>query len=164
MMRRNPRSDVKATVKQAIACARLAGSETVEAEHFLLALAGKPGTIAYAVLSEAGLDAQRISDALAVEQAASLAAVGVTALTSPLPTYLPEARQMGQSSRLALTRAAAAAKARKDRRMRSTHLLIGVLSADVGRVPRALAHAGVDRGRMLAECHAALDHYQRTAS
>ena len=164
MMRRNPRSDARATLKQASTCARLAGSETVEAEHILLALSGHRGTVAYAVLSEAGLNAERISEALAVEQAASLASVGVTALTPPMATYLPESRQLGESARLAITRGAAAARARRERRMSSTHLLIGVLAADVGRVPRALAHVGVDRGRLLAECHAALDSFLRRAS
>ena len=156
-MSRLPRSEAKLALLHAGTCARLAGSETIEAEHLLLALASHPGTVAYAILSHAGLDADSVVDALAVEQAASLAAVGVTALSPPPPAYVPDARAVGESTRLALTRGVAAAKARKDRRMRSAHLLIGVLSADVGRVPRALAHAGIDKGRLLAETHAALD-------
>ena len=164
MMRCNPHSDVKATMKRAIECARLAGSETVEAEHVLLALAASPGTVAHVVLLHAGLDPARIVEALAVEQAASLAAVGITALTPPAPTYLPDARQLGASGRLALSRGAAVAKARKSRRMRSTHLLMGVLSADVGRVPRALAYVGIDRARLLDQCHDALDSFERRAS
>ena len=164
MIRRSPRSDVRATLKQAITRARFAGSETVEAERILLALSGNRGTVAHAVLSEAGLDDERISAALAVEQAVSLAAVGVTALTTPTPNYLPDSQEVGESARLAITRGAAAERARKDRRIRSTHLLIGVLSADVGWVPRALAHVGVDRGRLFAECHTALDNVLRHAS
>ena len=156
-MRGIPRSEAKLALLQAGTCARLAGSETIEAEHLLLALASHPGTVAFAILHHAGLDADSVIDALAVEQAASLAAVGVTALSAPPPTNAPDAHDVGESTRLALTRGAAAARARKDRRMRSAHLLIGVLSADVGRVPRALAYAGIDKGRLLAETHAALD-------
>jgi ATP-dependent Clp protease ATP-binding subunit ClpA len=164
MMRRTPRSEVKVVLLQAMTCARLAGSETVEAEHVLLALASHPGTVAHVVLTHARLDADGVTNALAIEQAASLAAVGVTGLAAPVPAYVPDARQLGESTRLAITRAAAAAKARKERRLRSAHLLIGVLSADVGRVPRALAYAGIDRGRLLAEAHAALDTLLRRAS
>ncbi len=163
-MRRTPRNEVKAVLQHAATCARLAGSETVEAEHLLLALASLPGTVANVVLAQVGLDVDGVSSALAIEQAASLAPVGVTALQAPGPVYLPDARRIGESTRLAMTRGAAAAKARKERRILSAHLLIGVLSADVGRVPRALAYAGIDRGRLLAEAHTALDSFLRRAS
>ena len=157
-MNRIPRNEAKIVLLQARTCARLTGSASIEAEHLLLALASRPGTEAYAILRNAGLDADSVVEALAVEQAASLAAVGVTSLSAPPPSYVPVAHDVGESTRLALTRGAAAAKARKDRRMRSGHLLIGVLSAAVGRVPRALAYAGIDKGRLLAETHAALDN------
>ena len=122
-MNRIPRNEAKIVLLQARTCARLTGSASIEAEHLLLALASRPGTEAYAILRNAGLDADSVVEALAVEQAASLAAVGVTSLSAPPPSYVPVAHDVGESTRLALTRGAAAAKARKDRRMRSGHLL-----------------------------------------
>jgi D-alanyl-D-alanine carboxypeptidase len=50
---------------------------------------------------------------------------------------------MGTSAKLALERSVAGASRTRD--LRPAHLLLGILSAQVGTVPRALALAGVDR-------------------
>ena len=44
-----------------------------------------------------------------------------------------------------MQRATTVAKEHGDRYLRPTHLLLGVLAAEEGTVPRALAGAGVDR-------------------
>ncbi|MCU1677028.1 MAG: beta-lactamase [Frankiales bacterium] len=159
MMRRTARSEFRRVMSRARTCARLAGSDTIEAEHLLLALAGEGSTVAYAVLSHSGLDQHRIADALAVEQAESLAAVGITALPPPPPVFVTDVNQLGESAKLAIVRGATAGKLRKERPIRAAHLLIGLLSADVGRVPRALAVAGIDRQLLLAETQTALDSF-----
>jgi hypothetical protein len=50
-----------------------------------------------------------------------------------------------------------AAVARSDRRLAGGHILLGVLAAEAGTVPRALALAGVDRDDLRARTQAALD-------
>jgi D-alanyl-D-alanine carboxypeptidase len=52
---------------------------------------------------------------------------------------------MGASAKVALNRALKTAIARKDREIRAEHIALGVLEAEVGTVPRALAIAGLDR-------------------
>jgi hypothetical protein len=53
----------------------------------------------------------------------------------------------GDSVRLALERGVNSAA---DRAPQPAHLLIGILRAEVGTVPRALAMAGVDRADLIA--------------
>jgi ATP-dependent Clp protease ATP-binding subunit ClpA len=161
---RIPHNETRRVLLAARGIARNAGVESIEAEHLLIALACVPHTVASVVLNNAGLDADRIADALALEQMSSLSTVGVTSIPQPPPVPVPDVKTVGQSTRLAMHRGMVAARARRERRMRAAHLLIGVLSADVGRVPRALAAAGIDRGALLAETHGALDNYLSRAS
>ena len=53
--------------------------------------------------------------------------------------------RMAASAKTALDRAVRAAAARRHRRIAAGHILLGVLQAEAGTVPRALALAGVDR-------------------
>jgi hypothetical protein len=48
------------------------------------------------------------------------------------------------------------AKTRGDRRIFPTHILLAILSADEGTVPRALDAAGVDTGALVASAEATL--------
>ncbi len=50
-----------------------------------------------------------------------------------------------------------AASVRNDRRIEPDHILLGVLQARVGTVPRALECAGVDRGDVMRRVEATLD-------
>jgi ATP-dependent Clp protease ATP-binding subunit ClpA len=122
------------------------GSETIEAEHLLLALSrrGLPA------LRAIGLDHAACLEALEGEFARSLAVAGVTwdapirsraTLTSP---------RFGASAKLALERALRAAVERGDRRLGARHVLLGVLRAELGTVPRALDGAGIDRAALAA--------------
>lgn len=127
------------------------GSTTVEAPHLLLAIAGEPEPNTRQVLESVGLDEHAIRSALEREFEHSLSAVGVSRATydlprpSRLPTHHPT---MGTSAKLALERGFASIHRKKD--LRPAHLLLGILSAQVGTVPRALALAGIDQDDLTA--------------
>ena len=150
---------VRAIAERAREEARTAGSPTLEAEHILLAIASEQGTPAQQVLASAGLDHEAIGEALEAEFADSLLGVGVSLSAFDLrhPTN-PPARtpRWSQSAKLAFQRAADVVAANRDRRLEGTHLLLGVLRAQIGTVPRALALAGVDQAALTADAEQAL--------
>lgn len=121
------------------------GSTTVEAPHLLLAIAGEPEPTTREVLESVGLDEHTVRGALEREFERSLSAVGVSRSTYdlPRPSRLSTHPTMGTSAKLALERGFASISRKKD--LRPAHLLLGILSAQVGTVPRALALAGIDR-------------------
>ena len=132
--------------------ARELGSPTVEAEHLLLALtwADEP------TMAAAGLDRETIVYALDAEREQSLMSVGIAAGDIGVPPRRIEGHpRVAASARIALERALKAAAARRDRRVVAGHILLGLLAAEAGTVPRALAQAGVDR-RELADRTAAV--------
>jgi ATP-dependent Clp protease ATP-binding subunit ClpA len=125
--------------------AREDGSPTIEAGHLLLAIAGEGHAGTRRVLEPAGLDRDAVRAALDREFEHSLSAVGVSraAHTLPRPSGRPAHPGMGTSAKLALERAFAVVSRKKD--LRPTHLLLGVLAAEFGTVPRALALLGTAR-------------------
>jgi D-alanyl-D-alanine carboxypeptidase len=128
-------------------------SPTIEAEHLLLALSGPGGGEAHRLLAEAGLDHDAIQLALAADVERSLASVGVRLGQSGLPrsSFFPGKKvRVGASTKWALHRAVAAAKTRRAGEIEPTYLLLGVLNARLGTVPRALDLAGVDRPALIA--------------
>lgn len=129
--------------------ARDDGSATIEAQHLLLAIAGGGEADTREVLTSSGVDQQTLRNALDREFEHSLGAVGVShaALGLPRPTSSSIQPKMGTSVKLALERGLASV-ARKD--LRPMHLLLGVLQAEVGTVPRALTIAGIDRADLRA--------------
>jgi ATP-dependent Clp protease ATP-binding subunit ClpA len=130
--------------------ARQDASTTVEAQHVLLAIATEPDSSAGQVLAAAGLDHAAIREALNREFEHSLGAAGVSlsafdvAPASPDPQRTPHP---GASIQLALERGL---KASAGQDPQPAHLLLGILQAEVGTVPRALALAGADRGDLIA--------------
>jgi len=145
-------------VRQAEKEAAEAGSTLIEAEHLLLAMAGEHGIEARNVLISAGLDRGAIRAALDREFRQSLAAAGVTLPPAGLPAASrdPARRaRMATSAKLVLERALKAAAGRGQ--IRPGHLLLGVLAAQAGTVPRALALAGVDSGDLAARTRQALE-------
>ncbi len=132
--------ETRAAVVAASREAEMAGQRAVEAEHLLLALALHPE------LKQLGLDHGELVKALAQEEEQSLAAVGVSAWEYDLPAAHALAREprLATSAKLALQRALTVAARRGERRIRVEHLLLGVLSAEHGRVPRALNVADID--------------------
>jgi ATP-dependent Clp protease ATP-binding subunit ClpA len=120
--------------------ARSRGADAVAAEDLLLALATHPS------LLRVGLDRDQIAEALCREEERSLAGVGIASGGFDTPAERREARKpaLATSAKLALQRALTAARGAGDRRIQAHHLLLGVLAAEHGRVPRALQLAGID--------------------
>jgi ATP-dependent Clp protease ATP-binding subunit ClpA len=140
--------------------ARALGSAGIEAEHLLLALAGDGDSETGRLLADVGLDREGVHDALARESERSLAAVGVDirALAPGEPASSPRHRpKLAASSKRALEWALRTAIGRSDHRISSPHLLIGILRADIGTVPRALALADIDRAELAARVERLLD-------
>ncbi|TDV54884.1 Clp protease N-terminal domain-containing protein [Actinophytocola oryzae] len=136
--------------------ARADGCRTVEAEHLLLAVAAEPDPVVTGLLASAGLDRAGVETALAREFEHSLSVVGVSASAYelPPPSRLPVHPGMGTSARLALERGFASAPRKKD--LRPARILLGILSAQAGTVPRALGIAGVDQDALLAGVRASV--------
>lgn len=134
------------------------GSATVEAHHLLLAVAAQEGTAPQRVLASAGLDHRTVRAALDREFDHSLSTVGVSLASLGLPapsTALQRPPTMGATGRLALDRSFATVSRKKD--LRPGHVLLGILRAEVGTVPRALALAGVDRADLLARVQTVIE-------
>jgi D-alanyl-D-alanine carboxypeptidase len=134
---------LRTILEQAEREARLAGSASVEAEHLLLAIAAQPETPAAQVLVSVGLDRGAICRALEREFEHSLSVAGVSPAAFDLArsSHAPERKaELGVSVRHALERGLTGV-----RNLRPLHLLLGILRAQIGTVPRALALAGVDR-------------------
>jgi ATP-dependent Clp protease ATP-binding subunit ClpA len=143
---------VKGILERGRAEARQDGSPAVEAEHLLLAIAAHRGPPTQPVLAAAGLDRDAIRAALDREFAASLRVAGVELSDFNLPPATPDPQRhvdLGTSAKLVLERAVRLA-GRGPGRIRPAHLLLAVLAAEVGTVPRALAMAGVDRAELAA--------------
>jgi ATP-dependent Clp protease ATP-binding subunit ClpA len=135
------------------------GAPTVEAEHLLLAIARNSHSDAGRVLARSGLDYDGVHTALEREFERSLAAVGVSASSfeladAPLPPS--GTPRWAASSKAAFKRALNALRAHRGRRLTPTHLLLGVIAADAGTVPRALAAVGVDRSALETSAEATL--------
>ncbi|WP_214410642.1 Clp protease N-terminal domain-containing protein [Sphaerisporangium fuscum] len=138
--------------------ARRQGSDAVEAQHLLLAVAAQQGTVPQRILASAGLDQEGVRAALEREIDHSLSAVGVSraAFGPPRPSMtLKRSPTMGATGKLALERAFASVSRKKD--LRPAHVLLGILQAEVGTVPRALALAGVDRTDLLTRVRTAIE-------
>ena len=145
---------LKRVVIRAIDEATRRGAATVEAEHLLLAIsAGKdvPGT----TLAEFGLDHSGVDAALRAEREQALRAAGIEPVADERLRATRGSRPgWGASIREALR--GADFRAHRDRgraereRLVVADALIGILRADLGTVPRALAYAGVDRRALIA--------------
>jgi ATP-dependent Clp protease ATP-binding subunit ClpA len=149
---------INAIIEQAEVEAKQDGSAVVEAHHLLLAIAAHEGTAAHRALASAGLDRQALRDALDREFEHSLSAAGVSLASYGVPQSSPDPKRrvsVGASVRLALERGFAYATRKKD--LRPAHLLLGILGAEVGTVPRALAQTGADRTELIA-------HVRRTTA
>ncbi len=152
----------RAVTAQAEEEARSRASGTVEAEHLLLALSRGDAGVAATELGRAGLDHGGVEEALERALEYSLAGVGVSAepYAFPSPAPLAGRPRWGASAKLALARSLEVAAERDERRLEPAHILLALLRAEVGTVPRALAAAGVELADLVAETEAALDRAQ----
>jgi D-alanyl-D-alanine carboxypeptidase len=142
------------------------GSRTVEAEHILLALSRQVGTDAQEILESAGLDHAAILDAIEREFEQSLSAVGVSPGVSDLAPRTIKADlkpRFGQSAKMALARACDLVPKRVSPPLEPIHLLLGVLYAKAGTVPRILAISGVDVDELTGKAESALSELRKTA-
>jgi ATP-dependent Clp protease ATP-binding subunit ClpA len=139
-------------VVRAVADARRLGSDRVEPEHLLLALAEGDTDPAARALAEAGLDAERIERAIEQDLVAALAAVGVPAAVVASTPIVPGAPKPALSVPVkeALERALRAAVRRGERRMGTEHLLLGLLDPPPVSVRRVLASLDVEPARLAA--------------
>jgi ATP-dependent Clp protease ATP-binding subunit ClpA len=141
--------DARSVVKAAHTQARGLGSPTIEAEHLLLALAAADHV--------PGLDHDAVLAALAGERERSLMAVGIQAGDFDLPPApVTRSPRIAASTKLALARSVRAATDRSDRSIRAGHIVLGLLAAEAGTVPRALAAAQVDVDDLRARTAAGL--------
>lgn len=135
--------------------ARRDGARLIEAEHMLLALATNDDA-AGRLLLEAGLNHERLAAALRDEHRQSLASAGMKPLAEASVEAWDADRPLtlGTSAKAALKRALGEHHRDRSRRRRarpgSTDLLIGLLQAELGTVPRVLAIADADRSALIA--------------
>ena len=137
--------------------ARKDASAAVEAQHLLLAIAAGPDSVPRQILAGAGLDYRAVREALDREFEHSLNAAGVSAAAFdlPQPSGSPDRpSSLGASAKLAIQRGFTSSGTRKA--LQPAHLLLGILRAEFGTVPRALALAGVDRTGLAERARRAL--------
>jgi len=133
------------------------GSSSVDAQHLLLALAEGESAAATALNAE-GVDGASLRAALEDEPQRSLRRAGFALGALAVPPATPVTPRRGRaawgtSAKLALERAVKAAQARGDSRIGAEHVLLGLLGARAGAVPRLLEHLGAGA----AEVQAALE-------
>ncbi len=121
--------------------ARRDGSATIEAQHLLLAIAAQDEPTTTRVLAAVGLDHERVRAALDREFERSLAGAGAAVAAGP-SSPRPGSPPIGASVKLAMERGLGSTRRKRD--LRPVHLLLGIVQAEVGTVPWALALAGVD--------------------
>jgi D-alanyl-D-alanine carboxypeptidase len=141
--------DARSLISTAEVEARTRRSPVVEAEHLLLAMSDVPGSAAADLLASVGLGHEAIEAALSREFESSLAAAGVAVSLDNLSRPSPEPpRHLRLSASFKATMERSVTAAEGSRQIRPAHLLLGILGAQVGTVPRALALAGVDQAEL----------------
>jgi len=145
------RESRRAVVRAQEAASRL-GAEQVEPEHLILALAGGCGDPAALALAEVGVDPEAIAAAIEEDLVAMLELVGVppsvVASTPPQPRLdLPG---LSLPTKQALERSLREALRRRDRRVGTEHLLLGVLRPPAATVRRVLSRLDVEPERLAA--------------
>ncbi|WP_243063945.1 Clp protease N-terminal domain-containing protein [Humibacter sp. RRB41] len=160
---------LRPVVVSAVEEAARRSSSEVGPEHLLLALAALEGTLAADILSDVGLSHAALDAALDEERTRALAVVGIHDLDPELvAATIGTARpSWASSTREALRRSQAAGARGRRRRTFDLDVLYGIVTANVGTVPRALEYAAIDRdaliGRVERERLAAEGDLPRTA-
>ncbi|MCU1477860.1 MAG: hypothetical protein JWQ64_2553 [Subtercola sp.] len=142
---------MRGLVASAVAEAARRGTTTVEAEHVLLAIVADTANPASRALADSGLDHQILDAALDTERRQSLAAAGVQPLDPSVLAATPRAAKASWGASIAAARARAGRLRGLGHGARgaAVGLAIGILGADLGTVPRALAFAAIDRLALL---------------
>lgn len=144
--------DAKRVVLDALAVAQRLGADHVEPEHLLVALAEGSATPAARALAEAGLDGAAIAAAIEADLVAMLDVVGVPASIVDATPAAPRADRpgFGVHGRAALERALREAAGRRERRIGSQHVLLGVLHAPSPTLTRVLARFDAEPAHLAA--------------
>lgn len=149
------RVDMRAAIGVAQVEASNRGSSTIEAEHLLLGFLFDRTSPATQALAAAGLTYETFDAALRAEREQTLAAIGIQ-LPDPsrLVATRPAARQLrfGASSREIWENGMRSFRSRRARAQRPTptDFVSAILATELGTVPRALVHTGLDRNALLA--------------
>jgi len=127
------------------------GSSEVGPEHLLLALAGFEDSPAAAILADAGLSHAGLDAALDEERRRALAVLGIHDLDPEVLAATADLRRpsWASSAKEALRRSQGAGARGRRRRTFDLDVLYGIVTANVGTVPRALEYAGVDRDALI---------------
>ena len=147
---------LRALLEHAGSEAEREGSSTIEAQHLLLAMASPSEAETAELLGSLGLDHATLRGALELELGHALHAAGLSVDASVLPEGKGSSRPapaIGSSVQHALERGLGTLRAAP----RPAHLLLGILQAEVGTVPRALALAGLDRSALLGRVRQTLE-------
>lgn len=144
--------ELQAFLKQVEIEARLAGARRVEAEHMLMAMAAVPSGHAGRALELLGLSRDRIANAIERERRGALALAGIQ--TADVPAARPVTGGRGlrwnQSARLAAERSCR--EAPDDPMLR---MLLGIVHAEAGVVPRLLVELDISPQDVKQAVHAA---------
>ncbi|HEY0343605.1 MAG TPA: Clp protease N-terminal domain-containing protein [Solirubrobacteraceae bacterium] len=144
--------DSRRVVEVAQLAASRLGAEHVEPEHVLLALARGCEDPAARALAEVGVDGEAIARAIEDDLVAMLEVVGVppsvVAATPPQPRH--DRPNLSPVTKQALERALHEALRRRDRRLGTQHLLLGVLRPPAATVRRVLLRLDVEPERLAA--------------
>jgi D-alanyl-D-alanine carboxypeptidase len=136
--------------------ARTDRSPSIEAHHLLLAISMSGDPVTRRLLDDAGLDVDNLRNALNREFDQSLGAAGISRPgdleSSDDPFKSPS---LGSSAKLAIERGLGSASQRHG--PAPADLLLGILQASVGTLPRALALSGIDREALAARVRQARD-------
>jgi ATP-dependent Clp protease ATP-binding subunit ClpA len=140
--------DARRVTLEAHSVAAGLGSPSIEAEHLLVSLASTPDR-AGSALREVGLDPAELREAIQRDFERVLGRVGIDASGMEIAANCRRTKpRWGTSAKLGLARALDEAKRRGDHKIRGEHILLGLLRAEHGTVPRLLAAEGIDRDEL----------------
>ena len=141
-------ADARRVALEANSVAAGLGSPSVEAEHLLVSIAASPNPAGHA-LRDVGLDSAELRDAIQRDFERVLGRVGIDASGLDLSANCRRTKpRWGASAKQGLERAVKEAMLRGDRRIDCEHILLGLLRAEHGTVPRLLAAEGIDRDEL----------------
>src|SRR3954447_23079692 len=140
--------DARRVAVEANSIAAGLGSPSVEAEHLLVSLAAGNDPAGHA-LRDVGLDPDEIREAIRRDFERVLGGVGIDASGFDLSANCRCSKpRWGASAKKSLERALVEAKRRGDRHIGCEHILLGLLHAEHGAVPRILHAEGIARDEL----------------
>ena len=146
--------------------ARRLGTSVVGSEHLLLALAASPESPAGRALAALQIDEEAVRRAIDEEFRSALERVGIAisgVAVSPAPVPSEKRLRWGASAKSVLEQALKEARGRKERHIGSEHILLALLRAGAGAVPRLLDTLGVSRTEIEESLADTLEREDRAA-